>query len=120
MKLAYSCGLSRGNNHYIDDIEYLYDVETRQEILKKDMQKRAILIGDLIGGGDYEQSKVPLYEITELYRKLKVEGANQEEIIQYILNYYNAVSLEDKLLNKYSNRYKITSKVKKKALISTN
>lgn len=52
MKLAYSYGLIRGNDHYIDDVEYLYDVETSQEIVTKDRQKRAILTGDLIGGGD--------------------------------------------------------------------
>ena len=120
MELVYSYGLIRGNDHYIDDIEYLYDVETMQEITKKDRQRRAILTGELIGGGDYEQPKVPLYEITNLYQKLKKEGASQEEIIQYILNYYDAVSLDDQISKKYPNRYKITPKIKKKALISIN
>lgn len=50
MELVYSYGLIRGNDHYIDDIEYLYDIETMQEIIKKDRQRRAILTGELIGG----------------------------------------------------------------------
>lgn len=113
MFLAYSYGLIRGNGHYMDDIERLYNVETGEEILKQTMAKKIILTGKLIGGGDYDQPSIPLYQISDLYQKFLMQGAPRDETINHILNYYQAISLDGQIMSeKYPNRYQISPKVK--------
>lgn len=115
--MAYSTGLVMAGDLYMDDVEELFDVSTCEAVsrIKADFVKPIILTGYLVKDMEYLQPDVSLEELHFLYNKFIEQGATVDETMQYILNYYNAISLNDRFLNKsYPNRYKISSRVKKK------
>lgn len=109
--IAYSNGLIRGSNNLYDK-EDLFDIRSCSLMGKMETSviEPIILTGYLEGDYNYKKPDVSIEEISGLYHKFINQGATVDEVIQYILNYYNAVLLP--IDNKYSNRYKISPKVR--------
>jgi len=103
-KLLYSFGLTRGSDHYIDDIEHFVDVKTFEESCTQPLRGTVVFAGNLIdcGGGDYSQSHVSVYDLHKRFNEL-LSDYDESTVIQILLNEYHCKPL--KTSNKYPNRY---------------
>ena len=111
--IAYSYGYKQIGYFDIEEVdETLVDIDTccNANKLISDTNKLIVLVGELLEEGLWDVSEVSFDEVNTLYHMLKKQGAPKEEIVQYVLNYYNAVKSENK---KFKNRYIITPHVKK-------
>lgn len=108
--LVYSYGYKKSGYFDIDlEKETLVDVDSCCAANKFN-NNYIVLVGELLDEGLWEVSEVTFDEVNTLYHMLKEQGASREEIVQCVLNYYNAIKSDNK---KFPNRYVITPHVKK-------
>lgn len=103
-KLLYSFGLTRGCDHYIDDVEHFMDVKDLEESDTQPSLGSIVLAGTFAecGGGDYSQSHISIYDLHKRFNELLAKH-NKNDAINILLEEYHCKPLDTR--NKYPNRY---------------